>query len=53
MLAKDKHSRLVQKFVNYSKKMFYNIQLKWERLASEKHSSLLGPFISYKENKGL
>jgi hypothetical protein len=49
-LARDEHSGLLQKSINYDNKKFC---ITGPRLATNKHSSLYGTFITYEENKVL
>jgi hypothetical protein len=42
---------LLQKFVNYGRKKFYNIGPRLERFARDKRFSLFEPFISDEEEK--
>jgi hypothetical protein len=59
MLARDKHSSLLQKFVNYGRKIFYNIGPSDRRkcitilkkLSRDKRSSLFVPTISDEEGR--
>ncbi len=47
----DKHYSLLQKFVNYGRKRFYNIGPNVKRLARDKHYSLLQKFVNYGRKK--
>jgi hypothetical protein len=50
MFAKDKHSSLLRKYVNYGQKMFYNIG-PWTGLPGTKHSSVFQKLMNYDRKK--
>ncbi len=59
MLARDQHSSLLQRSVNYSRNKFYgtgpllpaNVKLDWKVVVKYKHSSLFGLVVSNEGKK--